>query len=206
MVFTDISAEPRKSIFRIEEERTRAGSCSLLVTTHRHKAEYHNINPKVLPYFLLHFNRLVTSLAIIDRYSDNLQRMCYCFQHHVIFPTKAGVFYCCTKSRRKENSKVAYVSASFFLSRTDHLCCYSWWKSSALISCCFVFQMLWYFLQFWGLNTYFKESLLTLCCNYSGHINPNSWNICSSWVSVYSNALTWSTYIREHFLLSKAKF
>jgi hypothetical protein len=33
---------------------------------------------------------------------------------------------------------------------------------------CFVFQMLLYFLQFWGLNEYYKQALLTLCCKYSG--------------------------------------
>ena len=92
MVFTDISKEPRKSIFGIEGKRNRSGSFSLLVTTtHFHNAEYRNVNPKVLPYFLLRFSRLVSSLGVIDRYIDNLQTRCYCFQHHVI-STKACVF------------------------------------------------------------------------------------------------------------------
>jgi hypothetical protein len=92
MVFKDISEEPRESIFRIEGERNRAVSFSLLVTTtHCHNAEYRNVNPKVLPYILLRFSGLVSSLGTKDRYSDNLQTRCYCFQHHVILSTKACV-------------------------------------------------------------------------------------------------------------------
>jgi hypothetical protein len=66
MVFTDISEEPRKSIFRIGE-RNRADPFSLLATIHRHNAEYHNVNPEVLPYVLLRFSIPVISLDITDK-------------------------------------------------------------------------------------------------------------------------------------------
>jgi hypothetical protein len=175
MVFTDNSEEPRKSIFRIEEETNRAVSFRLLVTTthyhnaeyrnattHYHNAEYRNVNPKVLPYFLLRFRTVVSSLGIIDRYSDNLQTRRYCFRHHLIFSTKACVLTVVqnlvvkktTSSPMFRGRFSSHDPIIFVVSHAESLprfccccCCY-----------CFVFEMLLYFLQ----------GVLTLRCKYSG--------------------------------------
>ena len=122
MVFTNISEEPRKSIFMLEGERNREGSFSLLVTsTRRHNAEYRNANTKLLPYFLLRLSRLVSSLGIIDRYSDNLQTRCYCFQHHVIFSTKACDFTVVQNLVVKKITSSPLTSGRWPTWRTVHL-------------------------------------------------------------------------------------
>ena len=145
----------------------RAGSFSLLVTTtHYHNAEYRNVNPEVFPHFLLGFSRLVSSLGITDRHSDNLQTRCYCFQHHVVFSTKSCVFTVLQNLVAKKITSSSTFLGIFPLKNRSSLLLVML-KIFRVFCCCFVFEMLLYFQQFWSLNEYFKQALLTLRCKYS---------------------------------------
>jgi hypothetical protein len=102
---------------------------------------YRYFGRTTLPYFLLSFSRLVSSLGIVSRYTDDLHTMFYCVQQYVILSTKACVFTGVQnlvvnkliRSPMLLGRAFSQETIIFVVSHAESLPCFF---------CCFVFQML----------------------------------------------------------------